>query len=711
MRYLLPLALMILQFPLGAIGQPPAVATRQSPTIVYPLAPKQPASDDYFGTVVADPYRWLENDTAAQTAAWVGQENELSNKYLGKLLHKYPFQNQLQFNSIVHFGSTRKMGAYFVSHSMNITQKTPSLYLQKNMAATPELAVDPADYKHERSDIVNVTTYSISTNNKYIAFGLSYNGSDWNEIRVKSVYPFKEMADRLHWVKFSSIEWKGDGFFYCSYDSVNQSGMLTAVNRHPKIYYHQLGTLQEQDRLVFKDSTGENPELRFSVMDKERWLVINHRLSYKGRSYRKVSVIDLTVDSPAVTDLILSNNYYKVIGVYNGKFLVSSYYPSANGSLSLVSPDAPDQIETFIPEQKEILKQATIVGDKIICLYLNDIDYIAVTYDKDGKAVNKIVYPVGSSVEGFEGGPDDARTVFFYHSFLYPPIAYVYDVNTLKVTLIQRTLVRYDLADFEIRKVYYASKDGQKIPMIIAGKKGFKLNGDNPTILYGYGGYGLSLTPFFDEGFINHLQNGGLLALPSLRGGGEYGEKWHEQGMLANKQTVFDDFIAAAEYLKQEHYTSTRRLAIMGGSNGGLLIGAVLNQRPDLCRVAVAEMGVFDMLRYQHYTIGYAWTGEFGTSEDSTQFNWLYKYSPLHNVSHTAYPAILIVTADHDDRVVPMHSYKFVATLQEKNTSQFPILLLTEKNYGHNADNLKAEAAKYSFIYEQLGVDPVSIPN
>jgi prolyl oligopeptidase len=701
MRYLLPLAISILLFPADAISQPPG--------IIYPFAQKQQTSDDYFGTLVADPYRWLENDTSAQTEEWVRQQNDLSKKYLAKLLNKYPFENQLHFNSVINFGSTHKMGAYFVSFMMDETQKTSSLYLKKSIIESPDLAIDPADYKKESSDIVKITGYSISMNNKYIAFGLSYNGSDWNEIRVKSIYPFKKLADRLKWVKFSSIEWKGDGFFYCTYDSVNQSDVLTAITRNPKIYYHQLGTPQNQDRLIFKDTTNANAGLQFSVMDKERYLVINHRLSYKGKSYNKVSFIDLKTDSQAVTDLILSNNYYNVIGVYNGKFLVSSHYPALNGSLSLVSPDEPDQLEAFIPEHIEILKQTTIVGDKIICLYMNDIDYIAVTYDKDGKAVNKIVYPIGSSVEGFEGTPDDPRTIFFYHSFLYPPIAYMYDVNTLAVKLIQRTMVRYDLSDFEVRKVYYYSKDGQRIPMIIAGKKGYKLTGDNPTILYGYGGYGISLTPFFDEGFINHLQNGGLLALPSLRGGGEYGEKWHEQGMLTNKQNVFDDFIAAAEYLKNEHYTSKRKLAIMGGSNGGLLIGAVLNQRPDLCQVAVAEMGVFDMLRYQKYTIGYAWTGEFGTSEDSTQFKYLYKYSPLHNVRNMAYPATLIITADHDDRVVPMHSYKFVATLQEKSKSNFPILLLTEKNYGHNGDNQKAEAAKYAFIYEHMGVNPVSI--
>jgi len=365
-------------------------------------------------------------------------------------------------------------------------------------------------------------------------------------------------------------------------------------------------------------------------------------------------------------------------------------------------------LETFIPEHKEVLEQTTIVGDKLICIYLNDIDNIAVTYDKNGNAVNKIVYPVGSSVEGFEGTPDDPRTIFYYHSFLYPPITYMYDVNTLEVKLIQRTEVMYNQSDFEVRKVYYYSKDGQKIPMLIAGRKGFKLTGDNPTILYGYGGNGISMTPFFDIGFINHLQNGGLVALPSLRGGGEYGEEWHEQGRRANKQNVFDDFIAAAEYLKKEHYTSTEKLAIMGGSNGGLLVGAVLDQRPDLCGVAVAEMGVFDMLRYQKYTIGRAWTREYGSSEDSTQFRYLYRYSPLHNVRDTAYPATLIITADHDDRVVPMHSYKFVATLQEKNRSNEPIFLLTEKNYGHSADNQKAEAAKYAFIYEYLKVNPVS---
>ena len=603
------------------------------------------------------------------------------------------------------------MGKFYVDFMIDETQKTASLYLKKNISASSDLAIDPADYKNKSSDIVRITDYSISNNNKYIAFGLSYNGSDWNEIRVKSVYPFKNLADHLQWVKFSSIEWQGDGFFYCTYDSVSQANLLTAINRHQKIFYHQLGTAQNEDRLIFSDTTSATSSVQFSVMGQERYLVINHDFSYAGKSYHKVSFIDSQKDGHAITDLILSRNYYNVIGVYNGKFLVSSVFPAPNGALYLVAPDSPDQLEEFIPEHKEILKQTTIVGDKIICLYLNDIDNIAVTYDKDGKAVNKIVYPVGSSVEGFEGTPDDSETLFYYHSFLYPPIAYMYDVNTLTAKLVQRTEVLYNFSDFEVRKVYYFSKDGQQIPMIIAGKKGFKLTGDNPTILYGYGGYGISMTPFFNKGFINHLQNGGLLAIPCLRGGGEYGEKWHEQGMLSNKQNVFDDFIAAAEYLKNEHYTSKERLAIMGGSNGGLLIGAVLNQRPDLCQVAVSKMGVFDMLRYQKYTIGYAWEGEYGTSDDSTQFKYIYKYSPLHNVRNMAYPAVLIITADHDDRVVPMHSYKFIATLQEKNKGHLPVLLLTENNFGHHGGNEMADAAMYAFIYEHLGVNPVSIPD
>lgn len=684
-------------------------AISQNRAVTYPVTPKEQTSDNYFGTIVPDPYRWLEYDTSAQTKEWVKEQNDLSKKYLSKLLFRYPFRDQLRFNSDIDFGSLRKMGKFYVDFMHDETQTKPSLYLKKNISATPDLAIDPTDYKNISSDIISITGYSISKNNKYIAFGLSYNGSDWNEIRVKTVYPFRNLDDRLKWVKFSSIEWRGDGFFYCTYDSVNQSGALTALTQHPKIFYHKLGTLQHEDPLIFTDTTNASATIQFSVIDNERYLVINHAISHAGKLYHQVSFIDFRTDDHTITDMILSRNEYEVIGMYNGKFLLSSNYPALNGSLSLVSPDSPDQLEEFIPEHKEILQQTTIVGDKIICIYLDDIDNIAITYDKDGKAVNKIVCPVGSTIEGFEGTPDDPETLFYYHSFLYPPIAYMYDVNTLSVKLVQRTEVMYDLVDFEIRKVYYHSKDGQKIPMIIAGKKGFKLTGDNPTILYGYGGNGVSLTPFFNKGFINHLQNGGLVAVPSLRGGGEYGEKWHEQGMLSNKQNVFDDFIAAAEYLKNEHYTSKEKLAIMGGSNGGLLIGAVLNQRPDLCQVAVSEMGVFDMLRYQKYTIGYAWEREYGTSDDSAQFKYLYKYSPLHNVKNAAYPATLIITADHDDRVVPMHSYKFIATLQEKNESKLPVLLLTEKNYGHQEGTLKTTAAMYAFIYEQLGIKPVSL--
>ena len=689
--------------------------TARSQQLIYPSSPKGSVTDNYFGTVVSDPYRWLEDDTAEKTTEWVAAENELSSTYLRKLLNKYPFENHIRFNSYMQFGrmsfgSLYKEGHFFVDFISYETQKTASLYLTGNLIESPVLAVDPADYKNNSRDLVSISGYGISRNDKYIAFGLSYNGADWHEIRVKTIFPFSKLPDRLRWVKFSSIEWKGDGFFYCAYDSVSPSEMLTAVNRHPKIYYHTVGTMQKQDQLIFADTTGANTSLRFTVTGDERYLVINHDIRYKGKTYQKVSFIDFQKDNHTLIDLIFSPNDYHVIGLYNGKFLVSSHGLAPNGALSLVSPDEPDQLEEFIPEHKEVLKKTTIVGDKIVCIYLDDIDNIAVTYDKDGKAVNKIVCPVGSSLAGFDGTPKDPTTVFFYESFLHPPIAYLYDVNTLKIKVIQMTHVLYDFSDFEVRKVYYRSKDGQKIPMIIAGKAGFRLDGNNPTILYGYGGYGVSLTPVFNPGFINHLENGGLLALPSLRGGGEYGENWHEEGMLSRKQNVFDDFIAAAEYLKDQHYTCKEKLAIMGGSNGGLLIGAVLNQRPDLCQVAVAEKGLFDMLRYQKFTIGEAWIDEFGTSDDSTQFNYLSKYSPLQNVRKQAYPATLIITADHDDRVVPMHSYKFVAALQEKSTGADPILLMTETNYGHAGHDLKAEAAKYAFIYEHLGVPGVSLP-
>ncbi len=692
-----------------------AAATARTQQPVYPSSPKDSVTDTYFGTVVSDPYRWLENDTSEKTKEWVSAQSDLSNTYLRKLLNKYPFENHIRFNTYMQFdklqfSNPHKEGHYFVDFIAYETEKTASLYLTKNIIESPVLAVDPADYKNNSRDIVSITGYGISGNNKYIAVALSYNGTDWREIRVKTVFPFSKLADRLRWVKFSGIAWKGDGFFYSTYDSVSQSQMLTAVNQHPKIYYHKLGTTQNEDQLIFADTTGANTSLGFSVTGGERYLVISYEIRHKGKTYQKVSFIDFQKDSHTLTDLIFSKNAYQVIGLYNGKFLVSSHSLTPNGALSLVSPDEPDQLEEFIPEHKEILKKTTIVGDKIICIYLDDIDNIAVTYDKDGKAVNKIVCPVGSSLAGFDGTPEDPQTVFFYQSFLHPPIAYVYDVNTLQVKLIRMTEILYDFSDFEVRKVYYFSKDGQKIPMIIAGKKGFRLDGNNPTILYGYGGYGVSMTPVFDPGFINHLQNGGLLALPSLRGGGEYGKYWHEAGMRSRKQNVFDDFIAAAEYLKNQHYTCREKLAIMGGSNSGLLIGAVLNQRPDLCQVAVAEKGLFDMLRFQKYTIGAAWIGEFGTSDDSAQFNYLYKYSPLHNVRKQAYPATLIIAADHDDRVVPMHSYKFVAALQEKNAGNTPILLVTEKNYGHVGDNTKADAAKYAFIYEHLGVPGVSLP-
>jgi prolyl oligopeptidase len=679
----------------------------------YPVTHRGSITNIYFGTTVADPYRSLEDENLPETKKWVNDETAFTEGYVRRFLDKYSLERNLELNSYASFGTITRSGGYYFDYEWRIIEEGPQLFIKKKLKQDGIPVITPTDYATDNRDNVVLGTFAVSEDNKYIAFCLSHNGSDWQEIRVKSLYPFHDQEDVLRNVKFSNIAWSGNGFFYTRY-SAEGTNILKAISDKPAIYYHRLGTEQSADKLVFDNKDNPLDILHFSVVASGKYLVIysSHREGQKPA--RDVFFINLKDNAAWEKHALITstaNADFEVLGTYREKFLVKTTLDAPRGRLLLFDPETTNDAEEFIGQYDEVLHDAKLAGDKLVCLYLKDIDYFAVTFDSMGKVVHKTGYPVGASVDITTGDNQEPEVLLYYRSFLHPPVVYVYDTRTLKESLVQQTEILYDYRDFETKKVYYTAKDGAKIPMVLAYKKGVQLNGRNPTILYGYGGYGITLTPFFDRGFLMHMQSGGIVAVPCLRGGGEYGEDWHRKGSMFNKQNVFDDFICAAEYLCAEKYTCKDKLAIMGGSNGGLLVAAVINQRPDICKVAIAQKGVYDMLRYHKFTIGHAWQTEYGTSDDSLQFLNLYRYSPLHNIKDTAYPATLIITADHDDRVVPLHAYKYAATLQEKSKGQNPVLLFTERKEGHNADNLYTESIIYSFIYGMMDIDMTKVRN
>jgi prolyl oligopeptidase len=684
----------------------------RSQKLDYPIAKKYSTEDVYHGMIVKDPYRWLEYDSLPETKEWIKQQNEFSGKYLRRLSEKYVLENQLKKNSYFDFASIYRSGSYYFDFKIMLWGNPATLFIKKKMSSDGDIIVEPEDYKGKPS----IKNFAVSLDNKYLAFSLSYKGSDWQEIRIKQIGSKKELPEVLKWVKFTSIEWDKNGFYYTQYPKPPPGKELTAITTDPKVFYHRLGTGQEEDSLIYHNNLRNFNSIDYQTFDKGRFFVVYTDSVFEGRHFKFILFKDKLSKSDLLHKLWIypgDRGYsYKIIGYYKNKFLVFTNAKAPNGKLILIDSKFPYAATNFIPEYKQVLDQVNILGDKVIGVYLNNVDNQVIVFDSVGSVENKIEIPIGSTVKGFDFLTSDSTTLFYIYSFLYPPIVYQLNIHSLKTTLIEKTSVNYEFMDFEMRKIYYTSKDGTQIPMLIACKKKMKLNGKNPTILYGYGGFGVVRTPFYSRSFISFLENNGIIALACIRGGGEYGKEWHEEGSGKNKQNGFDDFIAAADYLVEQNYTSRNKLALMGGSNGGLLVGAVINQRPDICKVAIAEVGVYDMLRYHKYTIGRAWEKEYGNSEDSLQFKYLIKYSPLHNVKDSAnYPATFIITSDHDDRVVPMHSYKMVATLQEKNKGTNPILLITSKDAGHSNYSLELDKFIYSFIYSNLNISPNELPD
>lgn len=681
----------------------------------YPATRKVEQVDDYFGTKVADPYRWLEDDNAADTKAWVQEQNKVTYDYLNKISYRPEWRKRIEeVYNYAKYSAPSRSGEYFYFYKNDGLQNQSVLYRQKGLDATPELVIDPNKLSADGTTIL--TGFSLSHNGKYAAYGLSRGGSDWQTYYVRDMETGKDLSDELKWVKVSGIGWQGDGFYYSRYPEPDKGKELSSKNENHQVYYHKAGTLQSEDKLVYEDKA--NPQ-RFHISftsEDERYAYMTISDRGKGFNGNAIWYRDSKAGDTEFKPLIkeIGKYSYNVVDEIGDKVLVRTNDGAPNYRLVLIDPKNPDHANwtTFLTEKEEPMQGAGTAGGKLFVNYLKNVTTRIYVYNLDGKLEQEVKLPGLGSASGFGGKHDDKFVFYTFTSFTNAPTIYRYDIASGKSSVFrQPEIAAFNPAEYETEQVFYPSKDGVKVPMFIVHKKGLKMNGKNPVILYGYGGFNISSLPGFSPTLIPWLEQGGVYALANLRGGAEYGEKWHEAGMRLKKQTVFDDFIAAGEYLIKKNYTSKDYLAIRGGSNGGLLIGAVMNQRPDLFKVAIPQVGVMDMLRFHKFTIGWNWIAEYGSSDSAKDFKNLYAYSPLHNLKKgTQYPATLITTADHDDRVVPAHSFKYAATIQEMNKSNNPVLIRIETNSGHGASNtakaIELTADIYSFIFYNMNLKP-----
>ena len=681
--------------------------------LTYPTTKKENVTDDYFGTKVADPYRWLEDDNSEATKNWVTEQNKVTFDYLNKIPYREQWYKKMEvLNNYPRYSSPSKGGEYFYFSKNNGLQNQSVLYRQKGLSGTPEQVLDPNKFSAEGT--TSLATFSLSKNGRYAVVGKSMGGSDWRTFFVMDMQTLQYLPDSLAWVKVSGANWLGDGFFYSRYPSTEKGKELSTKNENHQVYYHKVGTSQVEDKLVYEDPA--NP-LRFhgvSASEDERYVFLNvsdrSRKSGNAVWYYDNKSADKTF-KPIIAEA--GDYLYSFVDEHNGKFIMSTNDGARNQKVVLVDPANPlaSNWKTLIPEQPENITSISTAGGKMFVTYLKDVTSRVYVYSYDGKKEGEVKLPSLGSAGGFDGEKEDKFVFYTFTSFTFPPTIYKYDIATGKSEVFRKPEVKFDPESYTTEQVFFTSKDGTKVPMFIVYKKGLKMNGKNPTMLYAYGGFNISTNPGFNPSRITWLDQGGVYASANLRGGSEYGEKWHEAGMLLKKQNVFDDFIAAGEFLISKKYCSKDYLAIYGGSNGGLLVGAVANQRPDLFKVAIPAVGVMDMLRFHKFTIGFNWIAEYGSSERSeADFKNLYGYSPMHNIPAKSYPATMVTTADHDDRVVPAHSFKYIASLQEKYKGNNPVLIRVDVNSGHGASNLKkgmeTTADIYSFIFYNMGVTP-----
>jgi prolyl oligopeptidase len=676
----------------------------------YPETKKVDTKDDYFGVTVMDEYRWLENDTASDTEEWVKDQNQVTFGYLESIAYRQKIEDRLtELINYPRLSSPYKVGDYYFFYKNDGLQNQSVIYYQKGRDGEPQVFIDPNTLSDDGTVAVNLL--GASNDNKYMAYTESAAGSDWSVIYIREIATNTRLDDKLEWVKFTGAAWDGEGFYYSRYPKPAEGTELSADNKDHSIFYHKLGTSQSEDKLFYRNEKSPNLYHWCSITEDDKYLVM---YAASGTDGYETFIKDLQNNGELTKICSTYDNKTSIVDHVDGKLYALTDIDAPNYRLVSFTPDAfeQDNWEDVIPETEETLVNVSTGGGYLFAEYLKDATSRVYQYNYDGSQVREIELPAPGSAGGFSGKKDEKRLFYSFTSFTYPSTIFEYDVESGESKVFNKPELKFSPEDFESKQVWYKSKDGTKVPMFIVHKKGLKLNGDNPTLLYGYGGFNISLSPSFSTSNIVFLENGGVYALANLRGGGEFGEEWHKQGMKEKKQNVFDDFIAAAEYLITEQYTNPGKLAIRGGSNGGLLVGAAMTQRPDLFAVALPAVGVLDMLRFHKFTVGKGWIPEYGCADSSkAEFDFLYAYSPLHNLEKgTRYPSTMITTGDHDDRVVPAHSFKFAAKLQEYHSGDNPVLIRIETDAGHGAGKpiskvIEEQADIWSFVFHEMGIE------
>ncbi len=675
-----------------------------------PSHPDPTVVDIYHGQPVPDPYRWLEDLDSEQTRAWIEAQNRLTFDYLQRIPARQRLLERLtQLWNYEKYSQPFKEGGRYFYFKNDGLQNQSVLYTQESLEAEARVLLDPNTLSEDGT--VALSGIAISRDGRYLAYGLSRSGSDWQEWKVRDIATGEDLLDHLRWIKFSGASWTldGQGFFYSRYDEPPPGREYESANYFQKLYYHRLGTPQSEDILVYHRPDQKEWGFAGGVTEDGNYLIISvwrgtdpkNLLFYKDLRDPNLPVVELVREFEAE---------YSFVGNDGSRFWLLTDFQAPRRRLVAIDLDNPGQLQEVIPEAEETLQGVSLINNQFVAFYLKDAYTQIKTFALDGTYLGEIPLPGLGSASGFGGKRHDTETFYTFTSFTTPPTIYRYDFTTGSSTLFRQPQVDFDPQAYEVQQVFYASKDGTRIPMFLVHRRGLARTGDHPTLLYGYGGFGISLTPSFSVGLVAWLEMGGVYAQPNLRGGGEYGEAWHQAGTKLNKQKVFDDFIAAAEWLMAHGYTNPSKLAIAGGSNGGLLVGACLTQRPDLFAAALPAVGVFDMLRFHKFTIGWAWVSEYGSPDNPEEFKALYAYSPLHNLKPgTAYPATLITTADHDDRVVPAHSFKFAAALQAAQGGSQPILIRIDTKAGHGAGKpttklIEETADRWAFLVQVLGI-------
>ncbi|MBA65106.1 MAG: S9 family peptidase [Candidatus Marinimicrobia bacterium] len=679
--------------------------------IKYPITPKEVIADQYFDTTIVDPYRWLEDDYSKQTKFWVDKQNAFTDRYLRKI----PFRNKIEkkLKEIWDHPSTSvpfKKGEHYYYYYNSGMQNQSVLYVKDSINGEGEILIDPNEFSHDGS--IALRGVYFSNDNNYMGYSISKSGSDWLEFFILDLKTKKLLNDHLKWIKFSGMSWYGNGFYYTKYPKPDNKQEYSGTNENSKVFYHHLGTPQSADEIIYYDPNQPKVSPWISVSEDERYLFL---YKSKGTYGNTISYRDTWNNATGWIKLVDDyKSEISIIDVANGYFIAQTDRNAPFKKIIKINPDNPNENlwkQLITGNKNEVLYNCNLVGGKLLAHFTKDIISLWKAYDLDGNYLYTVDLPGKGIVNGFNGKKNDFITWYSFNNSVNPSTIYQYDISNNNSSVYKLSETSFNSQNYIMRQEFYISKDGTMVPIFLAHRKGLNMDMERPTLLYGYGGFNISIKPYFNKSNVILLESGGVYAIANIRGGSEYGEEWHKDGMLLNKQNVFDDFIYAAKYLFKEGITSPDYLAIKGGSNGGLLIGAVLNQRPDIFRVAFPEVGVMDMLRYEKFTIGHAWAVEYGTIANKIHFDNIIKYSPLHNIQNDyAYPSVMIYTADHDDRVVPAHSFKYAATLQNNQEGISPILIRIGKSAGHGAGKptkkvIKEITDKWAFMFYEMGID------